>query len=136
MLTGDNLTWLGHELGAELAAPGAVFEALPGPGRPLDRRNVSPGFVVAWPVAAMHGIEDPELSLPRCIQNFEHVRNAIVRFSHGLNAWPDLATFRDEIIVRVDHQKACDCSVIGNIGHEHSSDLVPIQFTRIQGVGA
>ena len=54
-------------LEGHLATPRAVCE---GPMRPsclLDRRNVSPGLVVAWTVAVMQRIEDPKLRLPRRI---------------------------------------------------------------------
>src|SRR5262245_2487338 len=88
MLRGDDLAWLGLELGTDLATPGAVFEALVLPRRPLDGRNVLPGLVVARAVAMMHGIVDPKLRLPRRIQDLQHVRNAVIRFGNSPNAAP------------------------------------------------
>src|SRR5262249_60313306 len=46
MLGGDNLAWLGLELGTDLATPRAVFEALSLPRSLLNGRNVRPGLVV------------------------------------------------------------------------------------------
>src|ERR1700760_2817223 len=59
------------KFGADLAAPGAVFEGLSRPGSLLDRCNVLPGFVVAWPVSMMERIENAKLSLPRSIQDLQ-----------------------------------------------------------------
>jgi hypothetical protein len=41
----------------------------------------------------MHGIENPELGLAPGMEDFQHVRNAVVRFGNGLDARPDLAAF-------------------------------------------
>src|SRR5262249_54218576 len=77
MFLRDDLTRRRHEFGAEFTAPGAVFEALVLPRRPLDRRDVLPRLVIARTVAMMHGIEDPKLRLARGIQNFQHMGNAV-----------------------------------------------------------
>src|SRR5689334_8845455 len=91
MFRGHDLTRLRRELGTNLPAPGAVFETLILPRRPLDWRDVLPAFVVARAVTMMHGIEDAKLR-PACgIQNPQHVRDAVVRFSNCLDARPDLA---------------------------------------------
>ena len=88
MLCGDNLAWLGRELGADLAAPSAVFEALVHPRCLLNGGDVLPGLIVAWAVSMMHGIEDPKLRLPRGIWHLQHVRNAVIRFSNSPDAAP------------------------------------------------
>ena len=53
MLRCDDLTWLRHELGPDLAAPCAVFESLSLPCRLLYGRNVFRGLVVARTVTTM-----------------------------------------------------------------------------------
>ena len=111
MFLGYDLTRRRHEFGAELAAPGAVFESLPLPSCPLNWRNVPPRFVVARTVAMMHGIEDPKLRLARGIENFQHVGNAVVGVSDRFDAGPDLAALGNEIVVRIDHQKRSDALV-------------------------
>src|SRR5262249_38296558 len=65
MLGCDDLAWLRHELGPDLAAPCAVFESLSVPCRLLYGCNVFPSLVVARTVTTMQGIEDPKLRLPR-----------------------------------------------------------------------
>src|SRR5262249_11194229 len=97
MLRGDNVAWLRRELGADLTAPCAVFEALVSPCRPLNRRNVFPSLVVARTVAMMHGVEDPEVGRPRGMQDLQHMRNAVIRFGNGPDAAPYIAAFRDEV---------------------------------------
>ena len=94
MLPGDNLTRRGHKFGAEFATPSAVLEARPRPGRPLNRRIVLPGSIVACPVAPMHGIGDPQLRLPRCVEDFKHMKDAAVRLGNGFDAGPDLGLRR------------------------------------------
>src|ERR1043166_926147 len=75
MLCGDDLARFGRELGADLAAPGAVLEALALPRRLLCGRNVLPSFVVARPVTMMHRIEDSEFGLPHRVQDLQHIGN-------------------------------------------------------------
>src|SRR6516162_10630984 len=87
----DNLTRRRHEFGTELATPGAVFEAPVLPRGSLNRRNVSPRFVVACTIPMMHGIEDAKLRCARGIQDLQHVGNAAVCFSDSFDARPDLA---------------------------------------------
>ena len=53
VLAGNNLAGLGLELGTDLAAPCAVFEALVLPRRLLDRRNLGPRFVVTSGMGAL-----------------------------------------------------------------------------------
>src|SRR5262245_970711 len=112
MLCGDNLAWLGRELGADLTAPRAVFEALVHPRRFLNRGNVLPSLIVARTVSMMHDIEDEKLRIPRGIQNLQHMRNTVVRFCNGPNTSPQLASLRDEVVVRIDHQKSSDFFVV------------------------
>src|SRR5262245_22061269 len=88
MLCGDNLAWLGRELGADLTAPCAAFEALVHPRGLLNGRNVLPSLVVAWAVSMMHCIEDPKIGLPRGIQNLQHMGYAVIRFCDSPNAVP------------------------------------------------
>src|SRR5262249_35053602 len=108
MLRGNDLTRLRDELGAELAAPSAIFEALPLPSCLLNWRNVFPRLIVARTVAVMHGVEDPKFRLARGIQDLQHVWNAVVRFGDGFDAWPDLAALGNEIVVWIDYQKGSD----------------------------
>jgi len=95
----------GHRLkfSAEFAAPGAEFEGLVLPRRALDRRDVFPGFVIARTVTVVHGIEHSKLGLTRSVQNLQHMRDAAICFSNGLDAGPDLAAFRDEVVIRIDN---------------------------------
>src|SRR5262249_42334535 len=102
VLLSYNFTTLWCELGAELAAPCAEFEALVFPCALLNGRNVFPRLVVARAVAMMHGIEDSELRLARGMEDFQHVRNAVIRFGNGLDAGPDLAALGNEVVVGID----------------------------------
>src|SRR5262245_56282423 len=88
MLCGDNLAWLGRELGANLTAPCAAFEALVHPCCLLNGRHVLPRLVVAGAVSMMHRIEDPKLRLPCGIQNLKHMGYAVIRFCDSPNAVP------------------------------------------------
>ena len=88
MLLDDNFTRLRYELGADLAAPCAEFEAPVLPRALLNGRNVFPRLVVARAVAMMHGIEDPELGLARGMEDFQHVGNAVVRSGNVHDACP------------------------------------------------
>ena len=108
MLAGDDLAGFRREFGAELAAPGAVLEALASPRGPLDGSDVLPGLVVAGPVAVVHGIEDPKLRFARGGQHLQHMRDAIVRLRHGFDAGPDLPALGDEVIVGIDDQQGGD----------------------------
>src|SRR5262249_41558399 len=94
----DNLTWRRHEFGTELATPCAAFEGLVLPRGALNRRHVGPRFVVARTISMMHGIEDAKLRRARGVKNLQHVGNAAVCFSHRLDAGPDLAALRNEIV--------------------------------------
>jgi hypothetical protein len=60
----------------------------------------------------MHGIEDPKLRLARRVQNFQHMRDAVVGFGNSFDARPDLAAFGNEVIVGIDHQKCGDAFVV------------------------
>jgi len=91
MLLDDNFTRLRRELSSEFATPRAVFECFPRPRRPLNRRNVGPGLIVAWTVSMMHCKENPQCRLPRSIEDLLHMRNAVVRFGNSFDARPDLA---------------------------------------------
>src|SRR5262245_4869458 len=102
VLLSDNLTWRRHEFGTELATPCAVFEGLVLPRGSLNRRNVDPGFVVARTISMMHGIEDAELRCARCIQELQHVRNAVVCFSDSLDARPNLAAVLTQNLHRAE----------------------------------
>src|SRR5215475_10420754 len=99
----NNLTWRRHEFFTELATPCPEFEALPLPRGSLNRRNVSPRFVVACTIPMMHGIEDAKLHCARGIQDLQHVGNAVVCFSDSFDAGPDLAALGNEVVVGVDH---------------------------------
>src|SRR5262245_38927374 len=115
MLCGDDLARLGLEPWVELATPGAVFEALILPRPLLDWCNILPGFIVARTVSMMHGIEDPDPCLPCGIQDLQHVRYTVVGLSNGFDSWPDLAAFRNEIIVWIDDEKCCELLVIRDV---------------------
>jgi hypothetical protein len=99
----DNLTWRRYEFGTEFATPCAVFEGLALPRDSLNRRNVSPRFVVACTIPMMHGIEDAKLSPRVPHSNLQHVGNAVVCFSDSFNAGPDLAALGNEIVVGIDY---------------------------------
>src|SRR5215471_3762921 len=114
MLEGHDLARLRREFAADLAAPRPVFEASVPPGRPLDRRDVLPGLVVAGAVAMMHRVEDAKPRRPRRLQYLRHMRNTTICFGNSLHAAPELAALGDEIVIRIDHQK-CDAILV--IGH-------------------
>lgn len=93
MLRNHDLAGLRLELAAELAAPGTIFKGLVRPCRFLNGRDVPPTLVVARAVPAMHGVEDSELGLPRCIQHLHHIRNAVISFGDPFDSIPYLASF-------------------------------------------
>ena len=113
VLRNDHLARLRLEFGPELAAPGAEFECLMRPGCFLNGRNVIPILVVARTVTTMHGIEDPKFRLPCCLQNLQHIRNALISFCYGFDAIPYLASLRNEVVIGIDHEKGSDRFVIG-----------------------
>src|SRR5262249_49276850 len=88
MLEGHDIACLRFEFAADLATPRALCKGLSHPGCLLDRRYVLPGLVVARTVAMMDGIENPELRLPRSMQDLQHMRNTIICFCHTLHALP------------------------------------------------
>src|SRR5262249_13535806 len=120
MLRHDNLAWLGLELGTKLATPGAIFEALPLPRCFLNGRDVLPGLVVTRPVSMMRHIEDAKLRLARGVQHLQHMRNAVIGFGDGANAVPYLASLGDEVVVRIDHQKASELPFVCSFCHERT----------------
>src|SRR5262245_60492522 len=91
-LGGDDLARLGLELGTDLAAPGAVLEALVLPRCLLNGGNVFPSLVVSRPVSTVRHIEDAKLRLARRVQNLQHMWNAVIRFGNSANAVPYLAS--------------------------------------------
>src|SRR5258708_39583933 len=125
MLLGNDVTRLRRELAVDLAAPRAVFKDLARPGGLLNRRNVLPSLVVAWPISTMQRIEDANARLSRSIQDLQHVRDASIRFSDVLQTIPYFAALGNEIVERIDHQKCSDlflvCCVL------HVSLLLPPQ---------
>src|SRR2546430_13694750 len=84
MLLGHDLARQGLESAPNLATPRAEFKGLALPGCPLDRCDVFPALVVAGTVAVMQRIEYAQLCLARGIQDLNHVRDALVGFSHAL----------------------------------------------------
>ena len=91
VLLHDRFAGFRSELGSKLATPGAVLKRLSRPCRLLNGRDVFPRFVIARTVSTMHCKENRQLRLPRGIQNPQHVGNAVVCFSDGLDAGPNLA---------------------------------------------
>src|SRR5262249_33381592 len=106
MLKGHDVAHLRCELAADLATPGPILEGLMRPGCLLDGSNVLPGLVVALTVPMMQRIENAQPCLPRSIQDLQHVRNTIIRFCDSLQAVPYLASFGNEVVVRIDHQES------------------------------
>src|SRR5262249_43100447 len=120
MFEGHDVAHLRCELAADLATPGPVLEGLVRPGCLLDGSNVLPGLVVALTVSMMQRIENALPCLPRSIQDLQHVRNTIIRFCDSLQAVPYLASFGNEVVVRIDHQECSDLLVIC---HGHATSL-------------
>src|SRR5262245_17515880 len=60
----------------------------------------------------MHDIEDEKLRIPRGIQDLQHMRNTVIRFCNDPNTFPQLASLRDEVVVRIDHQKSSNFFVV------------------------
>src|SRR6516165_3948989 len=112
MLEGHDIARLRLEFAADLAAPGAVFEGLSQPRCLLNGRNVPPGLIVAWTVSMMQRIKDAEPRLSCGIEDLQHIRNTIVRFSDSLQAIPYLASLGNEIVIRIDHKKCRNLFVI------------------------
>ena len=94
MLLNDDFAWVWREFGPELTTPRAVCEGLSRPRRLLNRRDIFPCLVIPRTISMMHGIENPQLSLARGIQNLQHMGNAIIRLGDGANAIPDLGPLK------------------------------------------
>src|SRR6266498_499102 len=124
MLRRDDVARLGLEFGTNLATPSAVFEGLACPRSLLDGRNILPSFVVAGPVATMQRIQHANACLSRSIQNLLHVRNTVVRLDDSLDATPELAALRNEVVVGIDHQECRDLLLVGESCFYHS--LAPL----------
>src|SRR5208337_2620772 len=120
MLGGDNLVWLGLELGTDLATPRAVFEALSLPRCLLNGRNVLPSLVVARTVSMMQRVEDAKPRVARGIQDFQHMRNTVIRFCNCPNAVPYLAPIGNEVVIRIDHKECGDLLFIRHLCHASS----------------
>ena len=108
MFFGNNFACFRLELIANFAAPRAVFKDLACPTSLLDRRDILLRFVIARTISMMERIENPKPRLPRRIQNFEHVRNALVSFRNALDTVPYLSAVGNEVVVRIDDQKCRD----------------------------
>src|SRR5215468_449949 len=108
MFLGDDLAGRRYEFGAEFAAPGPILEGFVLPGPSLDGSDIRPRLIIARTVAMMHGVEDPQLRLARRIQDLKHVGDTLVGFGDRLDAGPDLATFGDEVVIRIDHEQSSD----------------------------
>src|SRR5215831_4345143 len=119
VLEGNDVAHLRCELAADLATPGPILEGLMRPGCLLDGSDVLPGLVVALTVPMMQRIENAQPGLPRSIQDLQHVRNTIIRLCDSLQAVPELASFGNEVVVRIDHQECGDLLVICH-GHANS----------------
>src|SRR4029453_16898722 len=96
MLERHDLARLRGEFAADLAAPRPVFEGPPQPGRPLDRRDVLPGLVVAGAVSTMQCVDDAEPRLSRRVEYLRHVSHTAIGFGDGLQATPHLATLGED----------------------------------------
>src|SRR5262249_17780654 len=120
MLEGHDIAWPGVELAADLTAPRAVLEGLARPGRLLRGRGVLPGLVVAGTLSMMQRVEDAKISLPRPVQDRQHVGHAVVRFGHGPHAIPELPALGDEVVVRIDDDERRDVLFICQCRHAPS----------------
>jgi hypothetical protein len=65
----------------------------------------------------MQRIEDPKPRLPHCVQDLQHMRDAVIRFCNSPNAAPYFAAFGNEIVIRIDHQKRSDLSAVRQVRH-------------------
>src|SRR5208337_2070947 len=103
MLEGHDIASLRLELAADLA-------------------NVLLGLIIAWMVSTMQRVENAKLRLPRSIQDLQHMKNTVIRFCDAPNSVPYLATFRNEIVIGIDHKKCSDLLFICQVCHALSND--------------
>ncbi len=71
----------------------------------------------------MQRIEDAKLSLPRSVQDLQHMRNTIFCFCNNLRAILYFASLGNEIVVRIDDEKCSDLFVKIQIFHVLSYDV-------------
>jgi hypothetical protein len=77
-------------------------------------------------------IENAKLSLPRSIQDLQHMRTTIISFSNRLQAIPYFASLGDEIVVRIDDEKCSDLFVKLQICHVLSSYAAASTFLGVK----
>ncbi|MFM0339782.1 hypothetical protein [Paraburkholderia fungorum] len=81
----------------------------------LRRIRMVPAFVIAWPPATMRYIEDLNAGFAGgadgCAQIVE--KPDVIR--DRLDYWKDLAAMRQEIVVRIDQQKAGVFDATGSV---------------------
>src|SRR5579871_55226 len=122
MLRGHHIACVRFESGANLAAPGAIFERPP-PCCFLNWSNVVPRLVVAETIAPMHRIENPQTGFSRRVKNLFHMRNTLVPFRNALDSIPYFAVLRDEVVIRIDQDKPRERLFIGQLWHISPGNL-------------
>ena len=55
------------------------------------------------------------------------MRNAVIRFGNSANAVPYLASFGNEVVVRIDHKKCSDVPIVSDFCHRASDLCRPSQ---------
>src|SRR3954451_25003185 len=109
-----------NKFGTKLSSPGTVFKSFSMPCRFLSWDNVLPGFVIARAIPMMESVEDAQLRFTGSNQNLMHVRDAPVRFGDILQSIPYLTSFRDKVVIGVDHKERGKFFLIGHVCHSHS----------------
>jgi hypothetical protein len=65
----------------------------------------------------MQRIEDADIGLACGFEGLTHVRDALVGFSDALQAIPYFAALGNEIVVRIDNEKAGEVLCVRHVGH-------------------
>src|ERR1700752_5391366 len=108
-------TWL--EVGVKTSAPSSVGESMPLGGRRLDGRHRLPTTVrITFAPAMVRGDEDPRVSRSNGREDLPHMLGDVVRLERRATELVELATFRQEVVVRVDDKQPCQFRLVGQLG--------------------
>src|SRR5262249_408037 len=130
MLVRHDIARLRLEFGTNFATPGPVFEGLARPSRPLNWRYVLPSLVIPGPVSTMQRIKNSKPRLTCTGQDLQHLVNAVVDLRDPLQAIPKFASFRNKIVVGINHNECSDLFFIGHTRHASSSRCAGLAPSR------
>src|SRR5437868_4935813 len=104
MLLRNQLACKWSEVRMIISTPSPGLKRFPSPCCPLDWGYIFPTLVISRTITMMHCIKHSQSGFASCRQYTEHIGNTMIRFCDAFQSVPNLATFRDEIVVGVNHQ--------------------------------